>query len=427
MTSAGRRQVGRTWWELWRPPLVGIAAVTLIAVGAAVLVGQWRLWRETVEDTRAQDFGIFFASVRSFHDGRSLYAPIPPPPRFPSRTGQLNLNLPHTNLFFLPLGWLSHSAALGAWVAASLAGFAWSTWRSLRELRWRLHPLSWLALAVYLIAWGPAAAFTLTIQLSFLLMLPVTAAWLHARRTQPVGAGVWLGVAAAIKPFLLVLVPYYAIRRDARLLAVQTAVIGALVAMGVVVFGTGAYHEWFDQLSRVTWGPHYMNASVFGLAERLLGRTFVAGFGQYPGIKAAALVVVVPAILATTLAAAARAGRDAAGTDRAWAVLLLAALLVSPLGWVYYLWIVLWPVAAAIAHAQPWSRRHWRDALLIPGLAGWLWFRRSAAWGQPSVLASATFASMYFWALLALWAWTVGEAWLDRHRRQADTGRVRPA
>jgi len=28
-------------------------------------------------------------------------------------------------------------------------------------------------------------------------------------------------------------------------------------------------------------------------------------------------------------------------------------------------------------------------------------------WGQPSVLASATFASMYFWALLSLWLWTL--------------------
>jgi hypothetical protein len=108
-------------------------------------------------------------------------------------------------------------------------------------------------------------------------------------------------------------------------------------------------------------------------------------------------------------------------------VLLLGALLVSPLGWVYYLWIALWPVAAVIGHSQPWTRRLPRDLLLIPGLAGWLWFRRTAMWGQPSVLASATFASMYFWALLSLWLWTVGEARLDRGGRQADTDRVYPA
>jgi len=39
--------------------------------------------------------------------GASLYAPQPPPSGFPYRTGQLNRNLPHTNVFFLPLALLS--------------------------------------------------------------------------------------------------------------------------------------------------------------------------------------------------------------------------------------------------------------------------------------------------------------------------------
>ena len=64
MTPARRVHAG--WWELWRPPVVGVAAVVLLAIGAAVLAGQWRIWRVTVDDTSAQDFGIFYASVRSF-------------------------------------------------------------------------------------------------------------------------------------------------------------------------------------------------------------------------------------------------------------------------------------------------------------------------------------------------------------------------
>jgi hypothetical protein len=425
MTPARRVRAG--WWELWRPPVVGVAAVVLVAVGAAVLAGQWRIWRLTVDDTSAQDFGIFYASVRSFLDGGSLYAPIPAPPRFPSRSGQLNLNLPHTNLFFLPLGLLSRSTALSVWVGASLLAFLWSTWHSVRALRWSLSPLGWLALVVYLVAWGPAAAFTLTIQLNFLLMLPVTAAWLAARRGAPEKTGAWLGLAAAMKPFLLLFAPYCAIRRDTRALVTLMAAAGALVAIGMVMFGAGAYREWVEQLSRVTWTTHYMNASVFAAAERVLGRTMISGLDLSPALRAVVLVVAIALILALTLVAAPRTGAGEAGTDRAWAVLLLGALLVSPLGWVYYLWIALWPVAAVIGHAQPWTRRLPRDLLLIPGLAGWLWFRRTAMWGQPSVLASATFASMYFWALLSLWLWAVGEARLDRDGRQADTGRIYPA
>jgi hypothetical protein len=425
MTAARRLQ--GSWWDLWRPPIVGVAAVILAAVGAAVLTGQWRIWRTTVDETSAQDFGIFYASARSFLDGGSLYAPIPAPRRFPSHSGQLNLNLPHTNLFFLPLGLLSRTTALGVWSVASLLAFLWSTWRSVRALGWSLAPLGWLALVVYLVAWGPAAAFTLTVQLNFLLMLPVTAAWLAARRGASITTGAWLGFAAAMKPFLLVFAPFLALRRDLRGLRTLVIAAGAMVTVGLVVFGASAYREWAEQLSRVTWATHYMNASVFAVTERVLGSTTIAGLGASPVVKALVLGFAITAVLSLTLAVAPRTPADEEGTDRAWAVLLLGALLVSPLGWVYYLWIALWPVAAVIGHAQPWVRRLPRDLLLVPGLAGWLWFRRTAMWGQPSVLASATFASMYFWALLALWIWAIGEARLDSRVSQADTGRNYPA
>ena len=86
-------------------------------------------------------------------------------------------------------------------------------------------------------------------------------------------------------------------------------------------------------------------------------------------------------------------------------MLLLASLLLSPLGWVYYLWIAFGPAAATIGNARFWERRRPADLLLIPGLGGWLWYGKMAHWGQPSPLATATFASMYFWALLSLWLW----------------------
>src|SRR5262249_7437088 len=157
-------------------------------------------------------------SVRHAVEGRSLYAPLPPRRQPPYSTGQLNLNLPHTNLFFLPLAFLSPHQGLVIWGVASLVVFAWSTWASLRALRWRLPVVGWLAFVVYLLAWGPAAAFSLTLQLSFLLMGPVTAAWLAARHGSSTAAGAWLGLAAAAKPFLLLVVVFVALRREWRAL-----------------------------------------------------------------------------------------------------------------------------------------------------------------------------------------------------------------
>ena len=421
----------RAWhggWRLWGPPLTGVAFALLLAVGAAVIAGQWQLWKSTVYETDAQDFGIFFVSVQHFAEGRSLYAPQPPRRQPPYHSGQLNLNLPHTNLFMLPLALMPPQSALHLWVVASLFVFAWSSWASLRALRWRLPPLAWLALAVYLVAWGPAAAFSLTVQLCFLLMGPVTAAWLSARGGRSTSAGAWLGLAAAMKPFLLVFLPFLAMRRDRRALRSFLLVALLVVAAGVAVFGVHAYAEWWAQLSRVSWGSHYMNASLGAVAERLLGRSAYGSFGWHPVLRDALLLPALAVVGVISLLAVRRTTDGPADVDRAWAVLLLASLLLSPLGWVYYVWIALWPVAAVIGHTAPWRRRRPVDLLLVPGLLGWLWFRKMAAWGQPSPLASLVFASMYTWALAALWAWASHVASsLDTADPRADTESHHPA
>jgi hypothetical protein len=91
--------------------------------------------------------------------------------------------------------------------------------------------------------------------------------------------------------------------------------------------------------------------------------------------------------------------------DADWAAVTLAALLISPLGWSYYVWLGLWPVAAVIAEARPWRRRAPADAWLLLGLGGWLWWGHMTEWGQPHPAATLTAASMYVWALAALWIW----------------------
>jgi alpha-1,2-mannosyltransferase len=403
-----------------------MAAVLLVALGAAIISGQAGVWRNTVEDRDAQDFGIFLTSVKSFAEGHSLYGSVKTRNLTQYRSGQLNLNLPHTHLFLLPLAGLAPRTALLTWTVASVFVVALCAWNSLRALRWRLPALAWLALAVYLLSWGPAAAFSLTAQLSLLLAGPVTAAWLAARRGDRARAGAWLGLAAAAKPFLFLFVPYLMLKRDWRALGALLLAATATVLAGVLVFTPEAYREWFAQLSRITWGTHYFNASIAGAAERLLGRSFYTGMGRHPWLE---IAIVAPATIVIAAVTLARAGRPrpverARSTDVEWAAILLAALLISPLGWVYYLWIALWPVAATIGHAQPWRHLRRVDLLLVPGLSGWLWFGKMTEWGQPHPLATATLASMYFWALLSLWTWTVSG--LDRAAWQVDTDFIRP-
>ena len=59
-----------------RPPATGLAAAVLVALIAGVLAGQLGVWRNTVVDHDAQDFGIFLTSARHDLAGRSLYGPL---------------------------------------------------------------------------------------------------------------------------------------------------------------------------------------------------------------------------------------------------------------------------------------------------------------------------------------------------------------
>ncbi len=395
-------------WELLRPPLQGVAAVLLVAVGCAVIYGHVILWRNTVEDRDAQDFGIFLNSARTFAAGGSLYpAGAVVRNRSLYSTGQLNLNLPHTHLLLLPLTGLTPGCALTVWFAASLAVFVLCARTVWRALRWQLPPLLWLAIVVYLLAWGATAAFSLTAQLSLLLAGPVTAAWVAARQQRNATAGAWLGLAAVVKPFLFVFVPYLAITRNWRALRAMGTVAAITLAAGVLVFGADAYREWALQIPRVNWGTHYFNASIAGVVERLFGVSYYATVGRNPWVARTLIAAGLAAVALITFRHVMRhrADRRVESIDEDWAVLLLASLLLSPLGWVYYLWIAFGPAAATIGHGRFWERRRPADLLLIPGLGGWLWYGKMAHWGQPNPLATATFASMYFWALLSLWLW----------------------
>lgn len=394
------------WWALLGPPAKGLLAVVLTALACALVAGHLRLWRTTVDDRAGQDFGIFLASVRHAVAGRSLYAPTP----LRSRTGgtgtaPLNLNLPHTNLIVWPLAALPDRVAIVTWVAGGLALLVASSAAALGALGWRLRWLPTLAAAVYLLAWAPSAAFTLTAQVSFVLMLPVTAAWLAHRSGRHRAAGVWLGLAAAMKPFLLIFLPYFALTRQWRTLSAMAIAMATVCAVGVAFFGVDAYVEWLAQLPRIAWSAHYFNASLVGILQRSLGRSAYGLLADAPHLVLPLAAVLSAGVAVATCHVLLRA--RSTGVDGAWAALLLAALLVSPLGWNYYLWMALWPAAALIAAERPWRQPRAADVCLIAGLAGWLWWGKMTLWGQPAPLATVTFGSMYFWALLSLWAWTL--------------------
>ena len=89
--------------------------------------------------------------------------------------------------------------------------------------------------------------------------------------------------------------------------------------------------------------------------------------------------------------------------DRAMLLLLLAALLLSPLGWVYYLSLATGPFLALV-----WRRAligaNGSAVLIIPGVMLLYLPGEFTQMAQPAGWATLTLASAYTWAVLLCWA-----------------------
>jgi hypothetical protein len=370
------------------------------------------------------DFGKLYYSAVFFTKGEDIYKPSPATsiPIGRSHNKEFsNLNPPHALLAVLPLAKLSPLLALAIWSAASIICASVSVRLIVREVG-LVGSFDPMVLASVVLAFVGTQSVIMTGQLSLLLFLPATLAWLEGRRGRWGHAGVYLGGLMSLKLFLLIFLPYLCLR--GRIRAACTAVLTALALFGggILVFGTGPYGEWIRQLRAVDWTGTTMNGSLAGLLAR--------GFGQNPQYRLlltspraveVALIFGVGTIGIVTIWASTR-DTTCEAVDRAFALLILGALLISPLGWIYYIWLGLGPMAALWMSARGNDQPSGRTARLSRSLGcvgTAIFFLPIVVTGlfQPSRVMAATLGSIYFWGLLALWSAVVADWALRGHAR----------
>src|SRR5262249_50550129 len=145
-------------------------------------------------------------------------------------------------------------------------------------------------------------------------------------------------------------------RRRGGLLAI--AVAGALMLAGVLVCGVDNTRGWIAAIAAApswTWAIHNGSISaIFAKALYIYPVTIAPDVGHValPATLASLLVLGVGVIVISRTTS----------RDRALLVMTLTSLLVSPLGWNYYGWMLLGPLAAC------WSDRRvrWATILLAP-------------------------------------------------------------
>lgn len=379
-------------------------AMRLYVWGVVLLMVSFKAeqtYRVNVLHGHLSDFGRLYYAALAWRGGGSLYAPTVATTSIVGETNAQmgNVAAPVFHLLVLPFTYLPPGPAFGLWVLCNLAGWAISLHLCLREWRVILAPADVATIAIAIVASTLTAGAFETGQYVGLLMLPATLAWRAARREQWIVSGAWLGVLAYQKPFVLVFIMWLAWHRRWRGTFASLLVVMISIGCGEMIFGDGVHQQWQaalrDDVPR--WGWLYVNASIFAPWMRAFGPSPAFAHAIAPRFAVAAALACSLIIAIVTVYRVRRTD----DLDREWTTMWLAALLISPLGWTYYLWFATGPLGGAILHA--WRNR---PALKWPLLAlgGCFILPLSVVLiGQPSVIASFTAGSLYTWAILATW------------------------
>jgi hypothetical protein len=397
------RAYATTRRRAWKTAGLCALGIFLVLLNTCLLVGMIGL-------TPKNDFGRTFLSAVAFLHGEDMYGMNESIP-WELSDGTLielwNLNPPHFHLLLLPLALLPMGWALGVWLLVNAAGGYYALRRIVREARLTLTPRQRQRVVLGALGFVGTSSALLTGHMSFLLFWVVTLAWHAARHGRWTVAGVWLGLGLSVKPFLIFLVPYFLWRRQWRGLAAMAFTVLLCAAAGYVVFGPDNHRSWRHMLELAgDWAWLPMNASLMALVSRTFTDnpmfTPLATLSP-PQARAIWLLVGIPVGL-LTYAAAFRDGSPR-GLDRAFALLLLGALLLSPLGWTYYFWLPLGPMAVLLAgwgrgeaDYPPWTRR-----LLKYSLYGLMYPLACIGYFQPYVVGTVLISSLYFWGVLMVW------------------------
>jgi hypothetical protein len=371
-------------------------------------------------DLHMNDFGKFYYSVVAFMQGQEMYGPNPAtliPVNETSSQHFWNMNPPHFHLLLLPLVLFTPDVALALWMGAGLFCLLISLRLIVREIGLVFTPWTYRLALGGLLSFAGSAAMCITGQLAFLLLLPITLAWINLRRGLWPSAGLYLGLAMSIKPFLLIFLPYMILQRQFRAVATAATMALGCFAAGLLVFGVDAHWSWLGAMASSNWAWAGMNTSTLGLLTR--------AFAESPNF--APLTVAPACIIPVWLMAAGLVGivtlvasisdSTATATDRSFALLLLGAQLIGPLGWIYYLWLPLGPmISLSTAWWPGWeSSRNavarcpvrWRMGLFLGSIPGLLWPLQATLLFQPHPVATLSVGSMYFWATFGLWSSTI--------------------
>ncbi len=406
----------------------------LVFFGSATLLIAWNLLLAYVMITalNMNDFGKFYYSIVAYIDGQNMYGPNPATlmkisPGFYMHLW--NLNPPHFHVVLYPLGYLSPHTALGFWVGINFIAGLISFMIIAKN-----HPANPTArhrklIFLLLMGFSGTSILFVTGQLVLLLLLPLTLAWSEIRKGNWRGGGILLGLVCSIKPFLLIFVPYFFLKRQYAALVNFFMAIVVCFLVGYIIFGSQAHVQWIEGLMSINWYWKNLNGSIFGFLSRTFSPNPIFALVIHaPGIIAP-LWLFLGGIITIFTYWVIYFDTTKHSVDRAMLLLYLAAILVTPAGWQYYVFFCLGPLSIlvylwridreSLISSKDRFLKIGRTIMLYMAIPGLLFPFLAVHLLQPNRFATATLGSIYFWSILFLWISGILDGFLEKVRTQS--------
>ncbi|WP_298868818.1 glycosyltransferase family 87 protein [uncultured Gimesia sp.] len=284
-----------------------------------------------------------------------------------------NAHPPTANLICFPFVFLTYQDAHFAWNLVSIGLLCLILYWIVKELKIQMSAWTTLALITLLLACDPLQQSLIQGQLNLLLAFLMVVAWRVGKSGNSFGSGICLGLATAIKVYPAYLFLYFLVRKDWRALAGGIVSLILITLLTAAVFGIEAYRDYVTVVIPLIGGVsntnNWGNSSLLAFWERL----FVQSTPTIQPLLDSPILLKITVwsswVIVTMLAVAAIwKTRTEKFSEQAYAITIVAMLLMAPTTWHHYFIILLFPVGLLLALYQPHSGKRWIVNLTIAAL-----------------------------------------------------------
>ena len=322
--------------------------------------------------------------------------------------------------------WNDAGAHTGDVSPSMLAGL-WATWAINDGLRLAPSLVGTAGLWMLLLAYFPTWVDVRLGQWGLICLALASLVWRKTIQGDDRAAGAVLGVLCGIKIFAGFLVVYFVFCRRWRVVSWFMGTFTLTLLLPLAFWGSAPYLDYLRLLPDVTWWAASWNASMRGVLSRVFGGSEVVPWIDAPLLGRAIELFGSAVLVGSTYRIARRAkpGGGEMAFSLGFGFALVAMLLVSPLGWIYYFPVLLLPMAVVIQ----WSHTRAGLARTRRILLG-AWILTSL---PVPLIPAQSMDSDWFWSYLAsiycfgLLVFAVTLAWLGLRDAPAAVGVDQPA